>query len=232
MEKKSEYQPEELIPIVSKLAGKLTGGESTSITYEKAQQLMEAVLYCINEWEREQEGNAQLASQRSVSQMCGAQKPCEQTGEKEGQSAECQIVNTGQKLPAEEAYELGLACVTKKVKLSLALYNKIMEKFDSYGNHCLNDTMVKGFPEFFKRYDAKFEPQNTILTLDYPVLEDLRSYTGVDAIWEYLCCIRAEQRYLGRLPRDFVIDSLRSYCADYEDMIENLRQIVDDYSDL
>lgn len=127
---------------------------------------------------------------------------------------------------------MGLTCVTKKVKLSLALYNRIMETFDSYGNHCLQDTMVKGIPEFFKWYDVKFAPQNTILTLDYPVQEDLREYTGVDAIWEYLCCIRAEQKYLSRLSREFVIEMLRSYCEDYEDMIENLRQIVDDYSRL
>jgi len=196
----AEYEPEELIPIVAKLVYKMNSGESTSITYEKAQQLMGAVLYCIREWER---------------------------GEVAGQ-----FLQRKQKVSAEKAYELGLACVTKKVKLSLALYNRIMETFDSYGNHCLQDTMVKGIPEFFKWYDVKFAPQNTILTLDYPVQEDLREYTGVDAIWEYLCCIRAEQKYLSRLPREFVMESLKSYCEDYEDMIENLRQIVDDYSRL
>lgn len=210
MEKILNYQMEELVSIVSKLAHKLTGGESSSITYEKAQQLMEAVLYCIREWEGQQE--------EEVSAKCQG-------------NGELQVVGQAH-IPAEQAYELGLACVTKKVKLSLALYNKIMETFDSYGNHCLHDTMVKGMPEFFKRYDVKFAPQNTILTLDYPVTEDLRKYTGVDAIWEYLCCIRAEQRYLGQLPKSFVVESLKSYCEDYEDMIENLRQIVDDYSRL
>ena len=43
------YEMEELVPIVAKLAKRYTSGESTSITYEKAQQLMEAVLYSINE---------------------------------------------------------------------------------------------------------------------------------------------------------------------------------------
>ncbi len=46
-----EYQMEELLPIVSKLAQKYTGCESTSITYEKAQSLMEAVLFCLNEYD-------------------------------------------------------------------------------------------------------------------------------------------------------------------------------------
>ena len=36
---------EELVPIVGKLAEKYTSHESTSITYEKAEQLMGAVLY-------------------------------------------------------------------------------------------------------------------------------------------------------------------------------------------
>lgn len=47
-----DYEMEELVPIVGKLAEKYTSHESTSITYEKAEQLMGAVLYCIHElWE-------------------------------------------------------------------------------------------------------------------------------------------------------------------------------------
>lgn len=41
------YSMEELIPIVAKLAEKYTAKESSSVTYERAGQLMEAVLYCI-----------------------------------------------------------------------------------------------------------------------------------------------------------------------------------------
>lgn len=43
------YESEELLPIVAELADKYTGKESTSVTYEKARQLMGAVLYCIRE---------------------------------------------------------------------------------------------------------------------------------------------------------------------------------------
>ena len=45
------YEMEELVPIVGRLAQKYTANESTSVTYEKAEQLMEAVLYCIHEAE-------------------------------------------------------------------------------------------------------------------------------------------------------------------------------------
>lgn len=44
-----KYELAELLPIVESLSRKYTRNESTSISYETAQQLMEAVLYCIQE---------------------------------------------------------------------------------------------------------------------------------------------------------------------------------------
>ncbi|MGN0465047.1 MAG: DUF6179 domain-containing protein [Lachnospiraceae bacterium] len=41
------YKMEELIPIVGMLAEKFTSKESSSVTYERARQLMESVIYCI-----------------------------------------------------------------------------------------------------------------------------------------------------------------------------------------
>ena len=50
-----DYTMEELLPVVGKLTEKYTGFSSTSVTYETARQLMEAVLYCIGEKSEEQE---------------------------------------------------------------------------------------------------------------------------------------------------------------------------------
>ena len=47
------YTMEELVPIVGRLAEKYCAGESSSVTYEKAEQLMGAVLYCIHEVTKE-----------------------------------------------------------------------------------------------------------------------------------------------------------------------------------
>lgn len=46
-----EYTLAELLPMVESLSRKYTRNESTSISYETAQQLMEAVIYCIEEAE-------------------------------------------------------------------------------------------------------------------------------------------------------------------------------------
>ncbi|MDE5937776.1 MAG: hypothetical protein K2H37_01670 [Lachnospiraceae bacterium] len=62
---KCSYPMEEIMPIVSELAWKYTGCDHSSVTYEKAQMLMEAVMYCIREDGR-QEGNALVAKNVSA----------------------------------------------------------------------------------------------------------------------------------------------------------------------
>ena len=171
----TNYIMEELIPIVAKLAGQYTGGDSRSISNSKAQQLMGAVLYCI------------------------------QTNEPEQQQA--LVSNT--KVPAQQAYELGYSLIEKKVQQALALYNELLANFADYGSHFLHDTVLNGLPEFFKWYDIRFEPQNSILTLDYPVLQDLSRHTGIHLIYEYIHCLLLEQHFLQQFSEDYIRQSLK-----------------------
>ena len=187
-----KYEMEDLVPIVAKLAEGYTSKESTSITYERAQQLMEAVLYSIRE--------AEKAGQFSLIQK--------------------------DELSTERMYAIGVKCVENKTKEALDLYNGIMTHFSSYGNQCLYDTVVKGLPEFFKWYDCRYDPQNTILTLDYPILMDISEQTGIDKIYDFLFCIQLEQIFLNKFPSAYVMEILSKYDKQYKLMIENLCEIV------
>ena len=187
-----KYEIEDLVPIVAKLAEGYTSKESTSITYERAQQLMEAVLYSIRE--------AEKAGQFSLIQK--------------------------DELSTERMYAIGVKCVEDKTKEALDLYNGIMAHFSSYGNQCLYDTVVKGLPEFFKWYDCRYDPQNTILTLDYPILMDISEQTGIDKIYDFLFCIQLEQIFLNKFPPEYVMEILSKYDKQYKLMIENLCEIV------
>lgn len=187
-----KYEMEDLVPIVAKLAEGYTSKESTSITYERAQQLMEAVLYSIRE--------AEKAGQFSLIQK--------------------------DELSTERMYAIGVKCVEDKTKEALDLYNGIMIHFSSYGNQCLYDTVVKGLPEFFKWYDCRYDPQNTILTLDYPILMDISEHTGIDKIYDFLICIQLEQIFLNKYPPEYVMEILSKYDKQYKLMIENLCEIV------
>lgn len=190
--KETGYAVEELIEIVSNLADRFVSRESSSISYETAQQLMDAVIYTI----RAQNG--------AIRETTVATKLSS----------------------AWQAYESGHRMLTDKVKQSMEQYNHMTEYFDSYHNKCLEDTVIKGMPEFFKWYDIKYCPQNTILTLDYPILMDLSQYEGIQRIETYLDCIEMEQLFLSKFDRALVLEILSEYDAGYRLMIDNLCEIV------
>lgn len=200
------YTMEEMVPIVGRLAEKYCAGESSSVTYEKAEQLMGAVLYCIRE------------AENAGTDMTG---PAVQ-----GAGEDVTFVSDTLEMSAKQAYERGVKLVKQKTEYGLALYNRLMTNFAWYGSMCLHDTMVKGIPEFFKWYDCLLEPQNTILTLDYPVLRDLSGLAGIDRIYAFLECIRLEQKFLGKLPHEYVRAALSEYNGGYAEMIENICEIV------
>lgn len=190
-----DYEMEELVPIVGKLAEKYTAHESTSIPYEKAEQLMGAVLYCIHELE-EIDGNS---------------------------------LALNEKVPAQRAYELGVSYVEEKTEKALNLYNKIIPEFCHYENQCLYDTFIKGIPEFFKWYDIRFEPQNTILCLDYPILKDISVYTGIDRIYEFIKSICLEQKFLKLFPAGYIINVLSKNNRNWKESVGNICETVFTY---
>jgi len=191
-QKETGYQLEELIELVAKLSNQYVSAESSSVTYETAQRLMDAVIYTI----------------RSQNQI---------------------IDDTAvmSKLPtARKAYEDGNMLLKEKVIHTMKRYNDMVGDFDDYHNHCLKDTVIKGMPEFFKWYDLKYNPQNTLLTLDYPILKDLSQLEGIWRIEAYLNCIELEQLFLNKFDKALVIEILFTYDGSYRLMINNLCEIV------
>lgn len=192
MEYDIHYQMEELIPLVTRLAEKYTGCDHTSISYEKAQALMEAVMYCIQEFERSSGANTLL------------------------------FVNPDPK----EAYEAGRRIVLDKAMELRQLYNQMIPDFKDYGSPYLRDLVTAGIPQFLKVYDPLYAPQETLLTLDYPLLKDIRSLTGIDAILTCLQWISLEQEFLRGLDHLYVQEVLRASCPGGALPPENLLSIV------
>lgn len=185
------YSLEELVPIVAELAPKYAGYEHSSITYEKAQMLMEGVLYSI----RESMGNSRHGL-------------------------------LAKELPAKEAYALGQEIISQKIQKLQTLANQLIFEFHDYGPECLKDLVMKGFPAFLANYDFKYAPQETLLTLDYPVLKDISALSGVDAVLACAECIALEQQFLSKFDMEYVIEILSAYQTDYELLMENICQIV------
>lgn len=199
------YSMEELLPVWESLTRKYCGYESSSITYEKAQQLMEAVIYCVREWEQ---SSLSTATSPDLSQ-----------------SSNCLLQKT-EPIPAKDAYKRGLQLVKEKTLRMKALYHALLPRFDSYGVRCLEDVIYCGIPEFFRWYDPQFDPQNTILTLDYPVLTDLSGLSGIDAVYEYVLSICREQAFLRQFESSHIRAELSRYSRNYQELIENICQLL------
>lgn len=184
-------QMKELFPVISELAQQYTGLESTSITYEKAQSLMEAVLFCLREY-----------------------------------SDSCTDALISRDISVKEQYQIGRKLLSDKVEEIRKIFNEISFRFADFGVKCLYETVQKGIPQFLKWYDIRFCPQDTILTLDYPVLTDCSDMAGADAVYAYMRAIRTEQMFLDAFDRNYIVRILEKYDSDYRDMIENICSIV------
>lgn len=185
------YKMEDLIPVVSDLAMEYTGFEHSSVSYERAQVLMEAVLYCIQEYE------------------CSGENAPASLG-----------------VSSKEAYLCGREIVKDKFQILQNVYGKIMEEFEDFGVECMKDTVADGISEFIRRYDIKFAPQETLLTLDYPVLKNIGELRGVDAVLAYAEGIYLEQQFLKKFDVSYVLEILQCYDGEYEFLLENICGIV------
>lgn len=169
------YEAADLLPLVRELTERYTSKASTSVPWETAQQLMEAVLYCIGE--------------------------TQETGSGLGQNRE---LAGGEMMTAREAYDRGYHLVIRRAETARKLYNKWIISFNRYESECYSRTVTRNIPEFFKWYDPRFNPQQDFTGLDYPVPGDLGKRPGIDRVDRYLACIWTEQRFLGSLASDYV----------------------------
>lgn len=174
-----EYSMEELVELTGWLTDKYTSKESSSVTYETAERLMGSVLYCLEEYRRAWESREY------------------------GQEQTMPAAREG--ITLREAYQRGYQLVLDKVQEARKVYHRLIQDFEDYGCVNLRDTVKKGMPAFFRHYDARFDTQNTILTLDYPTLGPLTGKNGVDAILDYLLHIEMEAMLLGAFSRDAVV---------------------------
>lgn len=185
---------EELLSLISDLTNRYTSMESSSVTYETAQMLMQAVLYTLEH------------AMDSLSDVPGT---------------------PDQKLPLKQLYERGREVIGEKAQKTMRQYEQLTFSFESYGCRNYYDTVMKGLPAFFSRYDIRFQPHNTILMLDYPTMVPDPSLCGIDRIHDYLTKISLENEFLARFPHSAVTDLLRHSCLEYEELyLDNICELV------
>lgn len=130
-------------------------------------------------------------------------------------------------LRAEEAYNIGYEKVIEKAYEAKAVYDRLARDFEDYGCGNYRDTMVIGMPQFFLRYDARFCPQDHILTLDYPTMNRYGEKSGIRLLYEYLCDAEREQRFLKCFHSRIITDLIRHVEKKQDvDYMENICSLV------
>lgn len=190
MMKAMDFKMEDLMPLVADLTDKYTSKDSTSVTYETARQLMEAVLYCIR-----------AANKSEVAVVSP---------------------DMDQSELAKLLYQSGYQKILDNVMRAKSLSDKIFSTFRDYGNRSYYDTVIEGMPAFFIHYDARFCPQDHLLTLDYPLISGIGKRLGIQAIHYYLTAIWLEQFFLKELDEQYIREVLTGYYTDYEDLFVNV----------
>lgn len=193
-----QFEMEELIPLLTELTEKYTSFDSTSVTYETARQLMEAVLYCINEAESAAGGSGELTERKPSARML---------------------------------YDRGRILVLDKTQAAKKLYEELLTDFEACGVLCYKETILEGMPEFFKKYDVRYNPQEHLLTLDYPIMGGFGELCGIDLIYSYLERIFLEQVFLSNIPKHYVTQLLAQKYGSFRELFinpcqETMRSIV------
>lgn len=86
--------------------------------------------------------------------------------------------------------------------------------------------MTKAIHGFFQFYNARFSPQDHLITMDYPTLAPLGNKRGITAIETYLKYICMEQRFLLKIPENYVISVLTGFQASYRRQFYNICRII------
>ncbi len=130
----------------------------------------------------------------------------------------------------KEIYESGIKLVTSCVEETKDLYNDIVKNKLQVQVEAYNITVDEGIAPFFDKYSVLFAAQDTLGSIDYPLVFDDMSIRGVLYIKKYLEHLDIENKFCRYFSME-VIDSIlkdfgRTCGFDYRIELINIFQVV------
>lgn len=127
----------------------------------------------------------------------------------------------------EQEYDTCVHLLEKLFHETKTMYEATQQNFKHYNHLVYEDTILKGMPAFFINYDLEFNPSNTLLTLDYPLLLPLsKHHKGIYAIHQYLTMLSYETQLLNAFNPLAIMATLKYYDPHYNDLIFNITSIL------
>lgn len=107
------------------------------------------------------------------------------------------------------------------------IYQELMADFDHYGVDIYYETLTRSMGEFFINYDMRFNPQDHLLSLDYPLMVSDKTLRGIKQIDHYSRGITIENQFLAFFDSSYVRKVVRNVSlGNTSDYFGNICEIV------
>ncbi len=130
----------------------------------------------------------------------------------------------------KETYEAGLEMVESCLRDTQLLYQEIKNNKLNVPNEAYQDTINQALPQFFKDYDVLFCAQDTMASIDYPLLFDNMQIQGIYYIRQYLATLVQENQFCrffdGEDTKKLLDQYGQVYGIDYKEALINIFEIV------
>lgn len=110
-----------------------------------------------------------------------------------------------------EVYRQGLTHIKTLLAEAKLLFSEVDKNMLNVPSEVYTDTFDKALPEFFKSYDIYFNAQDTMCSIDYPLIFDDASLQGITYIKHYLTVLKIETAFCSLFPTDDITTLLMGY---------------------
>ncbi len=132
--------------------------------------------------------------------------------------------------PLQETYDKGLAQLNLCFNATHSFFQALQANKLDFPNQAYHATLDEALPDFFKNYDILFRAQDTMASIDYPLLFDDMHKQGILYIQQYLEHLAIENEFCQLFPQQDVKQLLsnygRVYRIDTSEALINLFEIV------
>ncbi|MEN6328176.1 MAG: DUF6179 domain-containing protein, partial [Syntrophomonas sp.] len=129
-----------------------------------------------------------------------------------------------------ELYEKGLKVVSSCLAETKSLYEEIKNHKLHIPLKAYNATIDEALPEFFINYDVIFKAQDTMASIDYPLLFDDMRIKGIFYIKQYLEKLEIETEFCSLFAIEDIDNLLlnygRVYDLDYREALINIFEVL------
>lgn len=120
----------------------------------------------------------------------------------------------------------GMELVTRYREEALQLLTRLQENDRRLASIAYQDTVYHGIPEFFHDYNIEYGAHEIPGTIDYPLMNTVPDYLGVEFVYEYLKHLTIEDRILNRFSSRTLQLLVDRYDREAEHLLINLCELA------